>query len=414
MGIIKFKRFSDLFVIFLLTCLFLTGCKNASISSQTPKPDSSNEENQEALRIQVSGFESLHSEKYDDAVEKFTQASSLDPSLYESYYGLGKAYFYQRKFKESEDSYRKALSIKPNHGASIDGIGAIYHLSKKYDIAIGYFKKAIEADPKYGGAYDNMGFAYFYKQDYENSLKYFNKSIEIDPNFADSYLGRGKVYVEIVRNDKAVLDFTKALELKSSYFEAHRHRGLIYADMLKYDEAIADLNAYLAMVPESPDIYYERGTLYYWKGDFKKALSDLNISLEMGARAKNNSSDEIDITGDIIIMQGLTLKKLGRKKESDARLKEGIKLFEKEDSGESDYDKPGYAYIELGNPQKAIYYFNREPVTSKHKYPGRAIAYMAVGNLTAAAKDLETAKKILPESWERSEVLKLLKNLQNK
>lgn len=408
MGISRF----DKYLILLLTaiCLISSGCsgeKHSGGNIQTQIPPQA--KNGDALLLQKAGFDFLHSEKYDEAIGKFNQAVKLDSNLYESYYGLGKAYFYQRKFKESEDSYRKALELNPKHGASIDGIGAIYHLSRKYDIAIGYFKKAIEADPKYGGAYDNLGFAYFYKKDYDNAIKYFDKSIEIDPNFSDSYLGRGKVYVEIVKNDKAVADFTKALELKSSYYEAHRHRGLIFADMLKYDEAIADLNAYLAVVPESPDIYYERGTLYYWKGEFEKALADLSTALEMGARAKNNSSDDVDIKGDIIIMQGLTLNKLGKTKEAKARLREGLKLFEKADSGESDYDKPGYAYIELGNPKKAVYYFDKEPVTSKHKYLGRAIAYMALGKTAAAKKDLETAKKLLPESWERTDVLKLQK-----
>lgn len=405
----KFYRLCFLIGALLLAGFVLGGCGGGR--SHPVGITSGGVNSQEAEILQKSGFELLHNEKYNEAIEKFSQAVKINPELYESYYGIGKAYFGLRKFVESEDFYRKALKINPSHGASIDGIGAIYHLGKKYDVAIGYFKKAIEADPKYGGAYDNLGFAYFYKKDYVNSLKYFDKSIEIDPGFADSYLGRGKVYVETLQNDKAVKDFSRAMELKGSYYEAHRHRGLIYADMLEYDKAIEDLDSYMAAVPESPDIYYERGTLYYWKGDFNKALSDLNISLEMGARARNNSSAEVDITGDIIIMQGLALNKLKRTKEAEAKLKEGLKIFEKHDSGESDYDKPGYAYIDLGDPQKAVEYFNREPVTSKHKYLGRAKAYIAIGNIKAAREDLKKAVKILPDSWEKTEASGLLKSI---
>lgn len=356
-------------------------------------------------------FDYYHAGKYGKAAGILKKLKAENPLANRVYSGLGKIDFKQGNPDSAIVNFRKALKLNPYCPHILNDIGAVYHIRKNYDEAILHFNKAVEFNPMFYPAYDNLGFAYYYKGEYDKALNYFNKSLEINPSFADSFMGRGKVHLENGDQEKAVNDLSKAIELDNNLADAYFTRGLIYADSLIYERAISDLNRAARLSPDDPAIFFERSIACYWNGDFKKSLDDIKVSLLKGKDESGDFNREIIQSGFIYVVRGLTLLKMNRHEEGEKDIKKGVAMFFTKEEGVN-FILPAHGALFLKDYKKALDWFDREPDHAKHKYYGRAKAYMGLGMKKEALRDLEKAEGFLPEGWERREVTDLLKKLK--
>ena len=355
------------------------------------------------------GFTLFHKGEYPQAEAQFKKAVKINPLAYKAWYGLGKVSYKTGKNDSALINYNKALKLNPNDPHLLNDLGAVWHYRQNFDKAIPYFKKAVTINPMFYPAYDNLGFAYYYMEKYDKALDCFNKSIEANPYFADSYLGRGKVYMEKGEQEKALKNLTKAISLDKNLADAYYARGLTYADSLQYNKALADLNKAAEFNPDEPVIFFERSFTHYWNGNFEKALKDIKTALN---KIKTDFNEEIIETGLIYMLRGLVKLKMNNEKEGKKDIINGMNLFLKKEICVN-YTLPGHAALYLKQNKKALDYFNKEPKHAKHKYYGRAKAYMALNQKDKALKDLKKALEILPESWEKKEAAKLLQTCTN-
>src|SRR5437879_13391727 len=104
------------------------------------------------------GVQSYKSAKYEEAIDHFQKAVSLDPGLINARLYLATAYAQQyipgadtednnRMAQQAIDQYKAVLERDPKNVNSVKGIAYLYLQMKKFDEDKEYYRKATELDP---------------------------------------------------------------------------------------------------------------------------------------------------------------------------------------------------------------------------------------------------------------------------
>jgi len=133
------------------------GCNGAgSMKGITAKP------HEQAYKL---GIDALNHEKYDAAIEIFSEAIRLCPNYADAYFNIGLAYHSKKDYANAIESFNKSIELNPNDWRVYKSRGGVY-----YDYFLACIIKRDGSDKK---------------EDSDRMFADFNKSIELNPNYAD-------------------------------------------------------------------------------------------------------------------------------------------------------------------------------------------------------------------------------------
>jgi tetratricopeptide (TPR) repeat protein len=192
------------------------------------------------------GVQSYKNARYEEAIEHFKTAVSLDPSLLNARIYLATAYAQQyvpgaetdenkRFAAQAIEEYKKVLSIDPANVNSVKGIAYLYLQEKQFDDAKQYYERAVKIDPNDPESYYSVAFidwsqAYKFRQDERNKL-----------GMKATDLLKDKKVCAIVKQHNAPMVeeginlLTKALQLRQDYDDAMAYMNLMYRERADYE-----------------------------------------------------------------------------------------------------------------------------------------------------------------------------------
>src|SRR5438270_2217448 len=114
------------------------------------------------------GVQSYKNSKYEEAIDHFQQAVSLDPGLLNARLYLATAYAQQyipgadtpdnnKMAEQAIDQYKEVLKRDPKNINSVKGIAYLYLQMKRFDDAKDYYRKATALDPNDPEPYYSVG-----------------------------------------------------------------------------------------------------------------------------------------------------------------------------------------------------------------------------------------------------------------
>lgn len=182
--------------------------------------------------------------KYEEAIDHFQKAVSLDPGLGVARLYLATAYAQQyipgvespdnmSMGNQAIDQYKKVLEGNPGKESQINsnkGIAYIYLNMKKFDDAKTYYRKALEADPNDPEPYYSVG-VIDWTQTYQPRMEARAK-LGLKP---EEPLKDKKVCAEIKEKNAANIQdgidaLNKALQLRPDYDDAMAYMNLMYRE----------------------------------------------------------------------------------------------------------------------------------------------------------------------------------------
>ncbi|EUB62876.1 Small glutamine-rich tetratricopeptide repeat-containing protein beta [Echinococcus granulosus] len=110
------------------------------------------------------------------------QVTLEDKIKAESLKTQGNSFMVSEKFDEAIDCYSKAISLDPNNAIYYCNRAAAKSRLNKDSDCIADCEKALEIDPTYSKAYGRMGLAYCNMAKYEKAIEAYKKAISLDPN----------------------------------------------------------------------------------------------------------------------------------------------------------------------------------------------------------------------------------------
>ena len=191
------------------------------------------------------GVQSYKNAKYEEAINHFQQAVSLDPSLVNARLYLATAFAQQyipgveneennQMGQNAIDQYKAVLERDPRNINSVKGIAYLYLQMKRFEDAKTFYRKAIEIDPNDPEPYYSVA-VIDWTQSYQPRMEERAK-VGLKPDEWIMKEKGNKKVCEMLRDKNApviqdgIAMLQKALDLRPDYDDAMAYLNLLYRE----------------------------------------------------------------------------------------------------------------------------------------------------------------------------------------
>jgi serine/threonine-protein kinase len=226
------------------------------------------------------GWTAFDDSRYNEAVQNFDEASRLDDTAAEPYYGRGRALLEQGRLEEASAQFTAAIRRDPRNAEAHAWQGETYLEQARYELihpqrpapneyypqAESSFRDAVSLLNQPGGATVRMtdrelrafaltglGWALHENGDYQAAERQFRESLEVDNQQAAAHNGLGWTLYTLQDYQAAYSQFYQAIEHEPDYVNAHYGLGRTLEAMDRTGEARRIYEDALEMDPDAPD-----------------------------------------------------------------------------------------------------------------------------------------------------------------
>ncbi len=191
---------------------------------------------------------------------------------------LGSILRREDRFDEALDAFTESSRLLPGFPETHGQLSYLYYRMDDPEAALAEARTALSMDPANAEAYRYLGLALYAEGHYEAALHAFDESLGREP--AGS-LANADVYFDmgITQRDKgdlrrAAIAYRHALSLRPDFWEAHSNLGVVLHDQGKLNEAIAEYRAAKRLKPDEASVRNNLGNTFCDKEDFDNALAE--------------------------------------------------------------------------------------------------------------------------------------------
>lgn len=148
--------------------------------------------------------------EFEEGVECFDKAISLDHENIQAIYNRGRALSRLGNLKASLKDFEKLTQLQPYNASFIGDFAVALHLNEKNDEALIQFNLALSLEPNNPYRYASRAFYYDRIGQLEESIRDYEKTIELDPEDAIALNNKGLVEEKLGYKDKAKTSFDQS------------------------------------------------------------------------------------------------------------------------------------------------------------------------------------------------------------
>lgn len=148
------------------------------------------------------------------AVSTYQSGIILDPSNYDLYVALGDIYMAEYDLDKAIKSYCDAITLNPEEYSAYSKVGIALWEKDYLEEALVAYHKAVELKPDNEYAQNNLGILYLDGlMDAEEALEYFEEAIVLNPNYTLAYFNAGRASQEMGFTNDAANYYQMAIDL---------------------------------------------------------------------------------------------------------------------------------------------------------------------------------------------------------
>jgi tetratricopeptide (TPR) repeat protein len=223
-----------------------------------------------------------YAKNFDAAADKIRALLQItdDQSTALLHFLLGTILRRQDRFDEALDEFTESSKLAPGFPEAHNELSYLLYRTDDADNALAEARTALSIDPANAEAYRYLGLALYADGHYDAALHAFDESLQREPAGslanADVYFDMGITHRDQGDPRRAAIAYRHALSLRPDFWEAHSNLGVVLHDQGKMDEAIAEYRAAKRLKPEEASVRNNLGNTLCDKEDFDAAIVEFN------------------------------------------------------------------------------------------------------------------------------------------
>lgn len=245
------------------------------------------------------GISLFNQQKFDEAVQKFRQAVTLNPHFSFSHHYLGSALLETGEFAEAEKCLLQAAELNPHYAATYLYLGKIEAEKGNWHEAEKYYRQTLDLRPDFFEAMFGLAMVLLeikneesleivellkkiIQTDYANDTGLIHL-INLHPIEADFYLDLADKLSSHGQMNKAILLYRLAILANGDLPLAKLKLANILLDLGKVEEAANYLHDASNLPNQNVESYRLTGDLFFRQGFFNQAIFAYRQSLKLNA-----------------------------------------------------------------------------------------------------------------------------------
>ncbi len=321
----------------------------------------------------------LHAETPEQRIELLGQALSINPNHVPALRQRSAIYWALGKKDLALADAARAADLVPDDADVNNAAGLFAQELKQHAQAARFFERALAPDPKNIVLRARLIDALVKLREIDRALEHADFLVERRPDADYPYSIRAEVYEWADRYADAVRDLSVLIDRHPSEAGYYLRRCINYRCLGEGRKALADAEKALQLRGATSYVLAARGCSYEAAGDLEKALEDYRKAAELDEEKRY-----------FTIWSCLVLRKLGRRAEADALIRDFLKGLADKD----EWIGPVIRYLagELAEDEVFRLAKHDDPETEREQHC-EAFYYVAAAHL--AAGDLDRAEDLL-------------------
>lgn len=220
------------------------------------------------------GIELNKQRRYDEALEKFTQAATLSLDTHIYHQAVYRTRIALRRGPQGIQFYKDLSAKHPTNATVHYWLGRFYLENRSLEEASREFREAARLAPQDEHAFVSLGHVYLRMEKEKEALEAYLQANKLSPKIAAVHAGMGNIYYRRKSFDKAQKEYEEALAIDPSLTEARYNLGLIYEKKGEISKAVKQ---WQTMVEEDPNESRAREKLarvYFLAGEYLDAARE--------------------------------------------------------------------------------------------------------------------------------------------
>ncbi|MCT7948595.1 tetratricopeptide repeat protein [Ancylothrix sp. C2] len=201
----------------------------------------------------------LQTGNYQAAIENYTQALQISPSLAEAYLGRGLA---KRRIGDNQgaiDDYTKVIQLQPNNALAYHNRGVVKAVLGKHQEALTDYTQALLINQNDATAYLNRGRSRFAIGDKLGAIKDYDMSLQRNQNNSLAWHYRGIAFFDLGNYQKALDSYNQAIQINQNWgnisaADAYKNRATTQLKFQNNQAASEDLE-------KAAGLYQQQGNI---------------------------------------------------------------------------------------------------------------------------------------------------------
>jgi tetratricopeptide (TPR) repeat protein len=168
-------------------------------------------------------------------------------------YWLGRLEYDAHRYPEAIHRFKQAITLDPTMGRAYDNLGLCYFYQNQTDLAVKNFNRAIELDRQFlrpsPWPYLNLAVAQQFMGHAQEAETNLREALRLDPQLAPAHYHLGNVLQQQGQLDAAVQEQLAAARIDDKYAEPHVALAHLYKQQGRTADAQEEVKIYLRLHP---------------------------------------------------------------------------------------------------------------------------------------------------------------------
>jgi len=243
-------------------------------------------------------------EKFDEALDEFTESSRMMPGFPETHSQLSFLFYRTDDAGDALAEARTALSMDPANAEAYRYLGLALYADGHYDAALHAFDEALarepEGSPANADVYFDMGITHRDQGDPRRAAIAYRRALSLRPDFWEAHSNLGVVLHDQGKLDEAVAEYRAAKRLNPDEASVRSNLGNTLCDKEDFDDAIAEFKDLYRRTPEWDGGHNCLARAYMSKRDYPSAIRELRAAIA----ANPTGAAEHRVLGQALLLSG--------------------------------------------------------------------------------------------------------------